>query len=113
MRTPTTLVRTSIVALATLTMAACGTTPATRDAWINYTCTDGRSLQANYPDTATAVIKLQGETHILRIAVSGSGARYTGEGLQWWTKGMHDGMLAPLASGESIASAAGTACHAD
>ena len=104
--------RRCIPALAALAIAACATTPATRDAWINYTCTDGRSLQASYPDTDTAVIKLQGETHTLHIALSGSGARYTGEGLQWWTKGMHDGMLAPLASGESIASAPGTVCYA-
>ena len=104
--------RRSTLLLATLTIAACATTPATRDAWINYTCTDGRSLQASYPDSDTAVIKLQGETHTLHAALSGSGARYTGGGLQWWTKGMHEGMLAPLASGESIASTPGTACHA-
>jgi membrane-bound inhibitor of C-type lysozyme len=104
--------RTSLLALAILTMAACATTPVTRDAWINYTCTDGRNLQARYPNTNTAVVKLQDETHTLHVALSGSGARYTGEGLQWWTRGMHEGMLAPLASGESIASAPGTVCHA-
>jgi membrane-bound inhibitor of C-type lysozyme len=48
----------------------------------------------------------------LRIATSADGARYTGDGWQWWTKGMHEGSLAALAPGEAIASAAGVACHA-
>jgi|SRR5579884_2170041 len=104
--------RLGILALAALAIAACATTPTTRDAWINYTCTDGRRLQASYPDTDTAIIKLQGDMHTLHVALSGSGARYTGGDLQWWTKGMHEGMLAPLASGESIASAPGTVCYA-
>ncbi len=82
-------------------------------AWVTYTCSDGQAVQASYPDSNTAIIKLKGETHTLHVALSGSGARYAGEGWQWWTKGMHDGMLAPLASGESIASAPGTACHAE
>jgi membrane-bound inhibitor of C-type lysozyme len=82
-------------------------------AWVNYACSDGQTVQASYPDNNTAIIKFKGETHTLHVALSGSGARYTGEGWQWWTKGMHDGMLAPLATGESIASAPGIDCHAD
>jgi membrane-bound inhibitor of C-type lysozyme len=80
--------------------------------WTSYTCTDGQVVQAAYPDTQTALIKIKGETLTLHVAMSASGARYIGAGWQWWTKGMHDGMLAPLATGENIASAPGLNCHA-
>jgi len=106
--------RRSVLIALTLALCGCASTPSGHtDAWVNYTCSDGQTVQASYPDNNTAVIKLKGETHTLHVALSGSGARYTGEGWQWWTKGMHDGMLAPLAAGETIANALGIACHAD
>lgn len=77
-----------------------------------YACDDGRTVQASYPDTDTAVLTLDRQTHHLHVAVSASGARYAGDGLQWWTRGMHEALLAPLQPGESYASAAGVACHA-
>jgi membrane-bound inhibitor of C-type lysozyme len=88
--------------------AASGSVPA----WTSYSCSDGQVVQAAYPDTNTALVKIKGETYTLHIAMSGSGARYTGNNWQWWTKGMRDGMLAPLAAGETIASAPGLDCHA-
>lgn len=81
--------------------------------WTSYTCSDGQVVQAAYPDTNTALVRIKGETHSLHISLSGSGARYTGDGWQWWTKGMQDGMLAPLAANETIANAPGVNCHAD
>ena len=48
----------------------------------------------------------------LKIAISASGARYTGDGLQWWTKGVDQGQLSPLAPGEDIATAQGVNCKA-
>jgi membrane-bound inhibitor of C-type lysozyme len=87
--------------------AATGKAPA----WTTYTCGDGQTVQAAYPDTNTAWVKIKGKQHTLRVAMSGSGARYTGEGWQWWTKGMHDGMLAPLARDQTIADP-GISCHA-
>ena len=77
-----------------------------------YACDDGRSLKASYPDTDTAVVELDGQTHPVNIAISASGARYVGDGLQWWTKGMADGQLSPLKAGEDIASAQGVNCKA-
>lgn len=77
-----------------------------------YVCDDGRSLKASYPDADTAVVELEGATHTLKIAISASGARYVGDGLQWWTKGMADGQLSPLKAGEDIASAQGVNCKA-
>jgi membrane-bound inhibitor of C-type lysozyme len=106
--------RRSVLIALTLTLSGCASTSVDHaDAWMNYTCSDGQSVQASYPDNNTAIIKLKGETHTLHVALSGSGARYIGEGWQWWTKGMRDGRLAPLAAGETIAGAPGIACHAE
>jgi membrane-bound inhibitor of C-type lysozyme len=79
--------------------------------WRTYDCADGRTIQAQYPDRDTAVLKLGDAEIRMTIAVSASGARYVGEGRQWWTKG-EAGTLAPLRPGEDIASEAGVACKA-
>lgn len=78
----------------------------------DYACADGRTVRAGYPDRETAVLTVGDHTYTLKIARSASGARYTGYGLQWWTKGMTEGRLAPLKPGEEIASAAGVECRA-
>ena len=106
-------------ATCTVLLAACTTPPVqhteagAKSTWIRYVCSDGQVVQASYPDTDTALVNIKGSTHTLHSAMSGSGARYIGDGWQWWTKGMHDGLLAPLAVGESFASATGVSCHAD
>jgi membrane-bound inhibitor of C-type lysozyme len=111
-------IRSSMLAALMSTLAGCSaasadqTTSGSAPAWISYTCSDGQVVQAAYPDTNTALVKIKGETHTLHIAMSGSGARYVSDDWQWWTKGMHDGMLAPLAPGETIASTPGVNCHA-
>lgn len=102
-------------ALATLLLAACHTDgrPERNDvdaATVVYRCDDGRQVQASYPDHGTAVLQFDGNRHVLRVALSASGARYVGDRWQWWTRGMHEGSLAPLRAGETIASAAGTVC---
>ena len=79
---------------------------------ITYACDDGRTVRASYPDTDTAVVEVDGKSRTLKIAISASGARYTGDGVQWWTKGMTQGQLSPLAAGEDIASAPGVNCKA-
>lgn len=85
-------------------------TPATE--LVRYSCADGSTVEARYPTPETAQIVTAGKTVDMTIAQSASGARYVGDGWQWWTKGMIDGMLAPLKPGEDIASAAGTTCTA-
>lgn len=77
-----------------------------------YACDDSRTVQATYPDTDTAVLVFDQQAHRLHTAISASGARYVGDGWQWWTKGMQQASLAPLQPGESYASAAGVACQA-
>jgi membrane-bound inhibitor of C-type lysozyme len=79
---------------------------------ITYLCTDGQTVVAGYPSQGTAVLTYKDHAYTLTIARSASGARYTGYGLQWWTKGMTHGSLAVLKSGEEIASAPGLDCTA-
>lgn len=88
-------------------------TPAAPEAkQIVYACADGSVLKATYPDDKTAVVDYGDKTRTLTVAMSASGARYVGEGLQWWTKGMTEGMVAPLKDGEDVASAKPVECMA-
>ncbi|CBL46176.1 Hypothetical protein HDN1F_25930 [gamma proteobacterium HdN1] len=70
-----------------------------------YRCESGETIAANYPTTDSATIQYKGHSHPMNIAISASGARYVGDGLEWWTKGS-DGTLSTLnadsTSGESI-----------
>lgn len=54
---------------------------------IAYQCESGRALQVSYPSDTTAVVEYESQTLQMTRAVSASGARYIGEGLEWWTKG--------------------------
>ncbi|AZS52049.1 hypothetical protein DM558_15275 [Entomomonas moraniae] len=78
---------------------------------IVYQCDDGQRIEAAYPDTNTAILNYQSQLYLLKVAISASGARYTGEGLQWWTKG-GEGNIAPLLKDEKYASAKGKNCYA-
>lgn len=79
---------------------------------IVYACADGTVLKARYPDDKTAEVEYGGKTRTLTIAMSASGARYVGEGLQWWTKGMTDGLVSALKPGEDVASGKPVECVA-
>ena len=79
----------------------------------SYRCTDGSVVRASYPTTETARVTYEDRTVDMNIAVSASGSRYVGGDLQWWTKGMKKGLIAPLASGEAMTSATGLTCTAD
>lgn len=118
------------IALAALLLAGCGrqeaapaaVTPPAPDApgavvnppteVVSYLCADGSRVEAGYPDSDTAILRTAEHAYTLKIARSASGARYTGYGLQWWTKGMVDASLAKLKPGEDIASEAGVTCSA-
>lgn len=77
-----------------------------------YACPGGESVQAAYPDRETAIVTWKGHTYSLKVARSGSGARYTGYGLQWWTKGLNRGTISTLKAGEDVASDRGVECLA-
>lgn len=76
-----------------------------------YACEDGRTLQAGYPDQDTAVVDVGGHAYTLKAQMAASGVRYTGFGLQWWTKGLNEGRLSKLKDGEDIASDPGVICR--
>ena len=92
--------------------AAPAAAPAVQTSPILYRCGNGRTLEATYADDK-AIIQWGGKRHELKAAQSASGARYVGDGLQWWTKGMRDGSLSQLALGELVASDVGISCTAD
>ncbi len=74
-----------------------------------YVCEDGRVVRALYLAQDRVRLMIEGNTYQLKAAVSGSGARYTGDGVQWWSKG-DEAMLAPLPSNEEIATDPGVHC---
>ncbi len=99
-----------LAGLMILTLAACereavappppseprpGPTP-TGGAPVRYQCEGGQTVTARYPDSNTVVVTWEGRDATLTIAQSASGARYVGEGLEWWTAsrgGEETGML--------------------
>lgn len=87
-----------IPATIALVLAACASTPDAPPpaAATAYECQSGALIQASYPDTDHARIQYKGQTHTLTIAVSASGARYVGEGIEWWTKGSGPGSSGSL-----------------
>ncbi len=60
-------------------------------AQVVYQCESGQTVQASYPTNDTATVEYDGQTLPMTIAVSGSGARYVGDELEWWTKGSGPG----------------------
>lgn len=92
----------SFVAI-TLVLAGCTTTTAIPDpaaddasAWTIYACESGKQVAATYPTTETARVRYQGQEHQMQIAISGSGARYVSDTLEWWTKGSETGAMGTL-----------------
>lgn len=64
---------------------------ATTDSVYHYRCNSGETIAATYPTTDSASVEYKGSRYHMRIAVSGSGSRYVGSGLEWWTKGSGPG----------------------
>jgi len=79
---------------------------------ITYRCGNGRTLEAAYAGDK-AIIEWGDKRRELKITRSASGARYVGDGLQWWTKGMREGTLSELKLGELVASDVGITCTTD
>jgi membrane-bound inhibitor of C-type lysozyme len=71
-----------------------------------YACASGEAVTAGYPDRATAIVTYRDHTYTLKRVSSADGARYTGYGLQWWTRG-DNASLAELKGGEDAATATG------
>jgi membrane-bound inhibitor of C-type lysozyme len=72
---------------------------------IGYACESGETVMVQYPDTGTAQVAYKGQTYTLRIAPSGSGARYAGSGVEWWTasrNGLENATLSRLGPNEQV-----------
>ncbi len=97
---------TTLTLASTLLVAACATSqrqgdrPAASSAAVpvthEYVCESGATIIASYPDTDSATVDYQDTTYRMQIAVSASGARYVGGGLEWWTKGSGPGSQGTL-----------------
>lgn len=57
----------------------------------NYRCESGETIATTYPSTDSATVQYKGSKYNMQIAVSGSGSRYVGSRLEWWTKGSGPG----------------------
>lgn len=87
--------------------------PALASKTTKFICDNGETFKIAYPDKDTAIMEYYGELLILKNVVSASGARYIGEGWQWWGRGLDNGELSVLIGDETIASSQGTECIAD
>jgi membrane-bound inhibitor of C-type lysozyme len=86
--------------------------PVNPDAGVTtYRCADGSSIVAGYPDRNTAVVTYKDHAYTLKLAPSATGRRYTGYGLQWWTKGARAHVAALKPNGDAPAEP-GLACVA-
>lgn len=85
-----------------MVMAGCSAAPApgaaavADGAWIVYRCESGREVAASYPADSLAFVRHAGATREMRVASSASGARYTGDGYEWWTRGTGPGSTGRL-----------------
>lgn len=71
---------------------------------VGYACESGKVVTATYPDTETARVTYDGRDYVLTSAVSASGARYVGQGLEWWTasrNGQESGTLSRMAPNDT------------
>ena len=57
----------------------------------NYRCNSGEIMVASYPATNLVTVQYKEGHYNMQIATSGSGSRYVGGGLEWWTKGLGSG----------------------
>jgi membrane-bound inhibitor of C-type lysozyme len=51
------------------------------------TCADGPIVTFRHPDPEHLELTLDGSTHVLERQRTASGARYTGDGIDFWNKG--------------------------
>jgi membrane-bound inhibitor of C-type lysozyme len=83
------------------------------DVTASYRCANGERLRVSYRSQDAAMITYRGETHFLPLGRSASGARYAGDGWQWWIKGQAEGVLSRLPADVAVAPGDGVSCVAE
>lgn len=99
---------TDSAAVDTPTVVAAPAAASAPAAWIRYRCESGREVQVSPPtfDDTPISVRYEGATRTMHVVRSASGARYAGEGYEWWTKGTGPGatgMLGRYPSGDTAA----------
>lgn len=80
---------------------------------VGYACESGKTIAVTYPDSETARLSYDGRDYVLTSAVSASGARYAGQGLEWWTasrNGQESATLSRLGPNDQAGGAAIERC---
>lgn len=72
-----------------------------------YECESNRTVQVSYPSEYTAIVEYEGKVLQMIVAVSASGARYVGGGLEWWSKGSGVGSKGSIFRHESVDNSTG------
>jgi len=75
---------------------------------VAYECQSGKTVAVQYPDVRSAVVTYEGEVHQTRAVEAASGARYSGDGIQWWTTsrdGIETGTLGRVSAADGGVSA--------
>ncbi|GJL83628.1 MAG: hypothetical protein DHS20C01_32620 [marine bacterium B5-7] len=65
---------------------------------VTYQCESGAIIDAYYGNNQSVTLTYQEQVYRLKIARSASGARYVGDGMQWWTRGSGPGGRGTLSS---------------
>ena len=55
--------------------------------WIPLTCSERLPVSYRLLDASALELSVAGQKHVLRQHISASGARYLGEGVEFWSKG--------------------------
>lgn len=77
---------------------------------VSYRCMNGEQLRVAYRAPDAALVTYRGETQVLALGQSASGARYAGGGWQWWIKGESEGVFSRLPVDAAIAPGEGVTC---
>ena len=101
----------AFAALCAAGLAGCATVRHPHEPAAVLHCENGETVEVGYAGDL-ALVTYKNRTHRMRTALSGSGARYVGEGLEWWTRGFEEGTIAPVREGEEAASGERITCRA-
>lgn len=99
-----------LILAAPLAAAACQTAPPREPAAVLH-CDNGEVVEVGYAG-AIAIVTYKNRRHVMHSVLSGTGARYEGDGLQWLTRGFKAGVITPLRRGEGEPEPTPVTCRA-